>query len=88
MNAQEDAESRLQRLKMETPEIEQHNNKLENTEQNVSNKQAAEVVADSEVSSIIKSTSYLFRLWDNACSFTALLHMYTVQVTDSGSWPV
>ncbi|XP_039984627.1 uncharacterized protein C1orf112 homolog [Xiphias gladius] len=50
VNAQEDAESRLQRLKMETPEIEQHNNKLENTEQNVSNKQAAEVVADSEPS--------------------------------------
>uniref|UniRef100_A0A4W6DIZ1 Fignl1 interacting regulator of recombination and mitosis n=3 Tax=Lates calcarifer TaxID=8187 RepID=A0A4W6DIZ1_LATCA len=48
VNAQEDLESRLQRLKRETPEIEQHNGKLENNKENISNKQAAEVVTDSE----------------------------------------
>ncbi|XP_023260992.1 uncharacterized protein C1orf112 homolog isoform X1 [Seriola lalandi dorsalis] len=48
VNAKEDVESRLQRLKMETPEIEQHNDKLENNKENVSNKQAAEVVSDLE----------------------------------------
>ncbi|XP_071343776.1 FIGNL1-interacting regulator of recombination and mitosis isoform X2 [Trachinotus anak] len=48
VNAKEDVESRLQRLKMETPEIEQHNEKLENNKENVCNKQVAEAVADPE----------------------------------------
>ncbi|XP_022615242.1 uncharacterized protein C1orf112 homolog isoform X2 [Seriola dumerili] len=48
VNVKEDVESRLQRLKMETPEIEQHNDKLENNKENVSNKQVAEVVSDLE----------------------------------------
>ncbi|XP_044054735.1 uncharacterized protein C1orf112 homolog isoform X2 [Siniperca chuatsi] len=47
VNAQEDAESRLQRLKLELAVIEQHNERLENKE-NASNKLAAEAVADSE----------------------------------------
>ncbi|XP_072245743.1 FIGNL1-interacting regulator of recombination and mitosis [Leuresthes tenuis] len=46
-NAQEDAESRLERLKQETTVIQQHNKKLENKE-TVSNRLAAEAVADSE----------------------------------------
>lgn len=44
VNEQEDAESRLQRLKMETAEIKQHNEKLEN----VCDKPAAETVTESE----------------------------------------
>lgn len=48
MNAQEDAESRLQRLKLEMAVIEQHNERLENNEENTSNKVAPET--DSEVS--------------------------------------
>ncbi|XP_040896344.1 uncharacterized protein C1orf112 homolog isoform X2 [Toxotes jaculatrix] len=48
VNTQEDGESRLQRLKMEAAEIEQYNQKLENNKENVSNTEAAEVVADSE----------------------------------------
>lgn len=52
MNAQEDVESRVQRLKLETAVIEQHNERLENNE-NASNKVAAEPVADSEVSGVI-----------------------------------
>ncbi|KAG7230827.1 hypothetical protein INR49_019641, partial [Caranx melampygus] len=48
VNAKEDVESRLQRLKMETTEIERHNDKLENNTENISNKEATEVVADSE----------------------------------------
>ena len=54
-NAQEDAESRLERLKRETTVIQQHNKKLENKE-TVSNKLAAEAVADSEVSSNVNLT--------------------------------
>lgn len=54
MNAKEDVDLRLQRLKMETTEVEQHNDKLENNTENVSNKQTTEVVADSEVSRFIK----------------------------------
>ncbi|XP_029355907.1 FIGNL1-interacting regulator of recombination and mitosis isoform X2 [Echeneis naucrates] len=50
VNPQEATETRLQRLKVETPEIEQHNMKLENVEENVCNKQAAEAVSDSEPS--------------------------------------
>lgn len=46
-------ELRLQRLKLETSVIEQHNEKLENKE-NVHKKTAAEAVADTEVSNIIK----------------------------------
>ncbi|XP_034438529.1 uncharacterized protein C1orf112 homolog isoform X2 [Hippoglossus hippoglossus] len=48
VNAQEDAESRLQRLKVETSQIEQHNEKLENNKDNVCHKQAEEPVAESE----------------------------------------
>ncbi|XP_038571961.1 uncharacterized protein C1orf112 homolog [Micropterus salmoides] len=46
VNAQEDAESRLQRLKLEMAVIEQHNERLENNEENTSNKVAPET--DSE----------------------------------------
>ncbi|XP_042272686.1 uncharacterized protein C1orf112 homolog [Thunnus maccoyii] len=45
---QEDVKSRLERLKLEMPVIEQHNERLEKNKANVSNKPAAEVVADSE----------------------------------------
>ncbi|XP_070688210.1 FIGNL1-interacting regulator of recombination and mitosis [Pempheris klunzingeri] len=48
VNAQEDVESRLQRLKLETVLIKQHNKRLENDEENTSKKLAAEAVADSE----------------------------------------
>ncbi|XP_039666561.1 uncharacterized protein C1orf112 homolog [Perca fluviatilis] len=48
VNAQEDVESRLQRLKLETAVIEQHNERLENNKENASNKPAAEAVAHSE----------------------------------------
>ncbi|XP_030289356.1 FIGNL1-interacting regulator of recombination and mitosis [Sparus aurata] len=48
MNAQGDVESRLNRLKLESAVIEQHNEKLENDKENVSNKQAADTVVDSE----------------------------------------
>lgn len=54
MNAQGDVESRLNRLKLESAVIEQHNEKLENDKENVSNKQAADTVVDSEVSDVIK----------------------------------
>ncbi|XP_026201298.1 uncharacterized protein C1orf112 homolog isoform X2 [Anabas testudineus] len=47
VKAQEDVQSRLQTLKMETSVIEQHNEKLENKE-NVNNKPAAEAVSDTE----------------------------------------
>ncbi|XP_054458654.1 uncharacterized protein C1orf112 homolog [Anoplopoma fimbria] len=48
VNAQEDVESRLQRLKLETAVIEQHNERLEVNKENASNKLSAEAVADSE----------------------------------------
>ncbi|KAF7657876.1 hypothetical protein LDENG_00021100 [Lucifuga dentata] len=48
MNAQEDAESRLKRLKLETPVIEQHNERLESNKEDAANKPAAEDVDDSE----------------------------------------
>lgn len=79
MNEQEDAESRLQRLKMETAEIKQHNEKLEN----VCDKPAAETVTESEVSSVIKIT-WIYSGY--ACAHSAWLRMYNV--TLSGSWPV
>lgn len=47
-------ESRLQRLKLETPVTEQHNERLENNKENAANKLAAEAAADSEVSGVIK----------------------------------
>ncbi|XP_059197361.1 FIGNL1-interacting regulator of recombination and mitosis [Centropristis striata] len=47
VNAQEDVESRLQRLKLETAVTEQHNERLENDKEKTSNKPAAEA-ADSE----------------------------------------
>lgn len=50
MNAQGDVESRLQRLKLESAVIDQHNKRLEKA----SNKQAADAVVDSEVSDVIK----------------------------------
>ncbi|XP_068447473.1 FIGNL1-interacting regulator of recombination and mitosis [Clinocottus analis] len=45
---QEDVESRLQRLKLETVVIEQHNERLEMNNENASNELSAEAVADSE----------------------------------------
>ncbi|XP_078024858.1 FIGNL1-interacting regulator of recombination and mitosis isoform X1 [Epinephelus lanceolatus] len=48
VNGQEDVESRLQRLKLETAAIEQHNERLENNKENSLNKLAAEAVANSE----------------------------------------
>lgn len=53
MNAQEEVESRLQRLKLETALIEQHNERLENNKENAANKLAPDAVADSEVSGVI-----------------------------------
>ncbi|XP_068563326.1 FIGNL1-interacting regulator of recombination and mitosis [Cebidichthys violaceus] len=50
VNAQEDVESRLQRLKLETAVIEQHNERLETTEENASNELSAEAAAGSEPS--------------------------------------
>ncbi|KAK2835605.1 hypothetical protein Q5P01_016089 [Channa striata] len=47
VNGHEDVETRLQRIKLETPVIEQHNEKLESRE-NVSDKLAAEAVSDTE----------------------------------------
>lgn len=52
VNAQEDVESRLQRLKLEKVLIEQHNESLENNTENASNKVAADAVSDSEVSAV------------------------------------
>lgn len=49
VNALEDVESRLKRIKLEATVIEQHNNKLENQKENVGNKLTANAV-DSEVS--------------------------------------
>ncbi|XP_070764656.1 FIGNL1-interacting regulator of recombination and mitosis [Enoplosus armatus] len=46
VNAQEDVESRLQRLKLEMAVIEQHNDRLENNKENACNELAAEAVAD------------------------------------------
>ncbi|XP_008291464.1 FIGNL1-interacting regulator of recombination and mitosis [Stegastes partitus] len=48
VNAEEDVESRLQRLKQETLVIEQHNEKLEDNKDHVPSKPAAEAAADSE----------------------------------------
>ncbi|KAG8003640.1 hypothetical protein GBF38_018852 [Nibea albiflora] len=48
VNAQEDVESRIQRLKLEKVLIEQHNERLENNTENVFNKVAADAVSDSE----------------------------------------
>lgn len=48
VNAQEDEESRFKRLKLETPVIEEHNEKLEYNTDNVPNKLAAEAIADTE----------------------------------------
>ncbi|XP_075943921.1 FIGNL1-interacting regulator of recombination and mitosis isoform X2 [Anarhichas minor] len=50
VNAQEDVESRLQRLKLETAVIEQHNERLEMNTGNTPNTLSAEAVADSEPS--------------------------------------
>ncbi|KAM7013204.1 FIGNL1-interacting regulator of recombination and mitosis [Tautogolabrus adspersus] len=47
VNAQEDVEARLQRLRLQTLVIEQHNKRLENTE-SASDKVAAQVIADPE----------------------------------------
>lgn len=49
VNAQEDVESRLQRLKLETAVIEEHNERLELNKENASSKQTAEAVPDLEV---------------------------------------
>ncbi|XP_040040043.2 FIGNL1-interacting regulator of recombination and mitosis isoform X2 [Gasterosteus aculeatus] len=48
VNAQEDVESRLQRLKLETAVIEEHNERLELNKENASSKQTAEAVPDLE----------------------------------------
>ncbi|XP_054860296.1 uncharacterized protein C1orf112 homolog isoform X2 [Amphiprion ocellaris] len=48
VNAKEDVESRLQRLKQEALVIQQHNEKLENNKENVFNKPAADTVEDTE----------------------------------------
>ncbi|KAM7388316.1 hypothetical protein PAMP_024502 [Pampus punctatissimus] len=48
VNIQENVESRLKRLKLETQIIVQHNERLENNTVNVSNRLAAEASADSE----------------------------------------
>ncbi|XP_029905383.1 FIGNL1-interacting regulator of recombination and mitosis [Myripristis murdjan] len=48
VNAQEDVESRLDRLKLETPVIKQHNERLETKKETAADKLAAEAAADSE----------------------------------------
>uniref|UniRef100_A0A3Q1FSJ5 FIGNL1 interacting regulator of recombination and mitosis n=1 Tax=Acanthochromis polyacanthus TaxID=80966 RepID=A0A3Q1FSJ5_9TELE len=48
VNAKEDVDSRLQRLKQETLVIQQHNETLENNKENVSNKPTADTVEDTE----------------------------------------
>uniref|UniRef100_UPI0037E7D3AB FIGNL1-interacting regulator of recombination and mitosis n=1 Tax=Semicossyphus pulcher TaxID=241346 RepID=UPI0037E7D3AB len=48
VNAQEDVETRLQRLKLQTAVIGQHNERLENNKETVSNTPAAAAVADPE----------------------------------------
>ncbi|XP_037324902.2 FIGNL1-interacting regulator of recombination and mitosis isoform X2 [Pungitius pungitius] len=48
VNAQEDVESRLQRLKLETAVIDKHNERLELNKENASSKLSAEAVADLE----------------------------------------
>ncbi|CAJ1060434.1 uncharacterized protein C1orf112 homolog [Xyrichtys novacula] len=49
VNAQEDVESRLQRLKLQTAVIEQHNERLENNkEENSCNKEVTQAVVDPE----------------------------------------
>nr|XP_046247847.1 uncharacterized protein C1orf112 homolog isoform X2 [Scatophagus argus] len=48
VNAEEDVDSRLQRLKLERAVIEQHNERLENRKESVVDKLAADAVADSE----------------------------------------
>lgn len=50
VNALEDVESRLKRIKLEAAVIEQHNKKLESQIENVGNKLTANAVVDSEVS--------------------------------------
>lgn len=53
VNAQEDVESRLDRLRLETPVIKQHNERLETKKETAADKLAAEAAADSEVSGIV-----------------------------------
>lgn len=78
MNAPEDVESRLERLKLETPVIEQLNERLENNKANVSNKLAAEAVADSEVSNIIESTlNFIHRLPEDLLMSSPALYLYS-----------
>ncbi|XP_041647575.1 uncharacterized protein C1orf112 homolog isoform X2 [Cheilinus undulatus] len=48
VNAQEDVESRLQRLRLQTSVIEQHNERLENKKEKALNKLADKAVADPE----------------------------------------
>ncbi len=50
VNAQENVESRLQRLKEVTPVVEQHNEGLEDNKENASIKLSADAVTHSEVS--------------------------------------
>lgn len=71
VNALEDVESRLKRIKLEAAVIEKHNNKLENQKENVGNKLTANAVVDSEVS----FTSSLIS------SYRSFLQISSVQVT-------
>nr|XP_020503268.1 uncharacterized protein C1orf112 homolog [Labrus bergylta]XP_020503269.1 uncharacterized protein C1orf112 homolog [Labrus bergylta] len=48
VNAQEDVASQLQRLRLQTVVIEQHNKRLENNKESASDKVAAQVIADPE----------------------------------------
>lgn len=52
MNAVEDPESRLQRIKLEAAVIEQHNSRLESQQENNSDKETCKSSEDSEVCNI------------------------------------
>lgn len=52
MNAVEDLESRLQRIKLETAAIEQHNSRLENRKDENSDQEACKTGSDSEVCNV------------------------------------
>lgn len=52
VNAVEDLESRLQRIKLETAVIEQHNSRLENQKDENSDKETCKTGRDSEVCNV------------------------------------
>lgn len=86
MNALEDVDSRLQRIKLETTVIEQHNERLENKKENALNKPAANTVVDSEVCDVIKLNKTSFTGSLNVLIQGIASHFYCPSHCDS--WPV